>query len=80
MGWIHLLVPGIVFLAVMNDTSSLLTTPRVFIKNVDDTMAKIRRFIEDGADNLQLISDFDYTLTKFNVNGRKGASCHGILE
>jgi HAD superfamily hydrolase (TIGR01544 family) len=34
-----------------------------------------------GTSSLQVISDFDYTMTQFYVSpGRRGASCHCLIE
>lgn len=33
-----------------------------------------------GPESLQIISDFDMTMTKFTVNGKRGCSSHGVIE
>jgi 5'-nucleotidase len=40
----------------------------------------VRRIIADGGSNLQVISDFDMTLTRYSVDGRPGYSSHKVLE
>lgn len=42
--------------------------------------AKKKKFLEGGKDALQIITDFDLTMTKFWVNGKRGMSCHGVIE
>uniref|UniRef100_A0A667Y9R0 5'-nucleotidase n=1 Tax=Myripristis murdjan TaxID=586833 RepID=A0A667Y9R0_9TELE len=36
--------------------------------------------IKGGASKLQIITDFDMTLSKFSVNGKRCPSCHHIVE
>jgi 5'-nucleotidase len=43
-------------------------------------MRKIDLFRRGGAERLQVITDFDYTLTKYTVNGSPGLSCHRLIE
>ncbi|XP_048014367.1 cytosolic 5'-nucleotidase 3-like [Megalobrama amblycephala] len=33
-----------------------------------------------GSSTLQVISDFDMTLTRFSYNGKRCPTCHNILE
>lgn len=30
--------------------------------------------------NLQVVADFDFTLTKFHINGSRSPSCHGNID
>lgn len=37
--------------------------------------------MSSGSSELQVVSDFDYTMTRFFVSpGRRGASCHCLIE
>jgi cytosolic 5'-nucleotidase 3 len=53
---------------------------RVITPRPDMLKQKLELFRELGVDSLQVVSDFDFTISKFNVNGSRGASCHRILE
>lgn len=65
-------------------TTTATTAPtqsyRVVIKNPEEVRKKLDKLKADGAAKLQVISDFDMTLTKFRVNGERGMSSHGIIE
>ncbi|KAL7064663.1 hypothetical protein AAHC03_05538 [Spirometra sp. Aus1] len=50
------------------------------IKNPDAVKKKLTRMIALGKDNLQVISDFDWTLSKFVHKGEPNPTCHGIFE
>lgn len=53
----------------------------VLFKDYSDFERKKRRLIEGGARKLQIVTDFDYTMTKFFTEGHKrGASCHCLIE
>eukprot|EP00639_Heterosigma_akashiwo_P005900 CAMPEP_0194563678 /NCGR_PEP_ID=MMETSP0292-20121207/3639_1 /TAXON_ID=39354 /ORGANISM="Heterosigma akashiwo, Strain CCMP2393" /LENGTH=306 /DNA_ID=CAMNT_0039412659 /DNA_START=120 /DNA_END=1036 /DNA_ORIENTATION=- len=51
----------------------------VTIKDRDAVFGKLERFFADGPGKIQIISDFDYTLTKFHYDGKMGKSTHGVL-
>lgn len=58
---------------------------RTIVPNEDLYAKKVRKLTSgnDAIDNIQLILDFDRTITTFyydKVAGTKGASCHGIVE
>ncbi len=54
---------------------------RVVISNKVVFEQKIALFKDLGIENLLVVSDFDFTISKFKmVNGSRGASCHRILE
>uniref|UniRef100_A0A7S0WMC1 5'-nucleotidase n=1 Tax=Pyramimonas obovata TaxID=1411642 RepID=A0A7S0WMC1_9CHLO len=52
----------------------------VVIPNPASFAKKRQRIIDNGFANLQVIADFDRTLTMCRVNGKTGASCHGVME
>ncbi|GBG83215.1 hypothetical protein CBR_g36829 [Chara braunii] len=54
--------------------------PRVLIGNVEELERKKKAIRLGGRSKLQVIADFDMTLTKFRVNGRKGQTCHALLS
>jgi 5'-nucleotidase len=46
----------------------------------DDFMKKMSHFAAQGAGSLRVVSDFDFTMSKFLMNGKRGASCHRVIE
>ncbi|VDN09666.1 unnamed protein product [Dibothriocephalus latus] len=53
---------------------------QLHIKNPDAVKRKLTRIIALGKNNLQVISDFDWTMSKFYNKGDRTPSCHGIFE
>eukprot|EP01041_Mallomonas_annulata_P004008 gene4008-7985_t len=41
---------------------------------------KKAKFVSEGPHKFEVVSDFDYTLTKYKMKGIKGRSCHGVIE
>lgn len=56
-----------------NSTSVIMKDP----ERVRDIMGSIQRA---GSNTLQVISDFDMTLTRFAYNGKRCPTCHNILD
>uniref|UniRef100_H2ZQP4 5'-nucleotidase n=1 Tax=Ciona savignyi TaxID=51511 RepID=H2ZQP4_CIOSA len=52
----------------------------VFIKHEEVVAKKIQKLINGKSSSLQVISDFDRTLSRATYKDEKCASCHGILE
>jgi cytosolic 5'-nucleotidase 3 len=53
----------------------------IHYRNETDVNRKIAKIRSEGTKSLKVISDFDFTLTKFRMDdGRRGASCHRVLE
>lgn len=52
----------------------------VHVGNVAAFEAKIQALLNGGRKSVHLISDFDMTLTKYWLNGKRSVSSHGILE
>ncbi|KAH0509796.1 Cytosolic 5'-nucleotidase 3A [Microtus ochrogaster] len=50
------------------------------IKNPTGVEEIICGLIERGAAKLQIITDFDMTLSRFSYNGRRCPSCHNIID
>jgi len=46
------------------DIGRLLTSPNKGVRDVDQLVQKLNRFIEGGVEKLMVLADFDYTLTK----------------
>ena len=52
----------------------------VIIANIGLLVEKIKKFQEGGIEKMQVISDFDKTLTKSIINGEKANSVISILR
>ncbi|CAK8698404.1 unnamed protein product [Clavelina lepadiformis] len=52
----------------------------VHIKDESSVYAKLEALFKGGASSLQIISDFDMTLSRYSVNNQRCPSSHGILE
>lgn len=59
------------------DDLSVLKAQNVYIKNQDSVMKKINCLVEDGIDCLQIVSDYDLTLTKQHENGKQHVTSFG---
>lgn len=56
-----------------------LNDSHVYIKNKDSVVKVINSLIEGGTDCLQIVSDYDMTLTKQHDNGHKHFTSFGEL-
>ena len=52
----------------------------VLIGNPTIFRSRLQKFIDDGVHKLNVVADFDFTLTKFMLNGQRAYSCHRVLE
>ena len=55
-------------------------TTQAVIPRPEDFARKKAKFVRDGPTRLQVVADFDYTLTKFWLDGVRAASCHATIE
>lgn len=62
------------------DTVEELQRPCVRMKDPDLVEEKVCQLIEGGPKKLHVISDFDMTLTRLYLNGKRCSSCHGAIE
>lgn len=54
---------------------------RVLLPNRDRFKEKLQLFADDGKEKLLIVSDFDFTISRFAQRpGVRGASCHKVLE
>lgn len=54
---------------------------RVLFTNRTSFKNKLQRFVTDGKDKLLVVTDFDFTISRFAQRpGVRGASCHKVLE
>lgn len=65
----------------LRQASQQLFGGRVIVPNAVVFQQKLALFRDLGVDNLLVVSDFDFTISKFKmVSGQRGASCHRVLE
>jgi len=65
---------------VISNFTSILSDPRIKTKNMKALESKVATIIKDGHDKLQLVVDFDYTLTRAHKNGSPVACSWGVLH
>ncbi|CAL8108302.1 unnamed protein product [Calicophoron daubneyi] len=53
---------------------------KAYIRDVEETQRKLERLVEGGNQLLQVVSDFDRTMSKYRHNGSLIPTCHGIFE
>eukprot|EP00123_Amoebidium_parasiticum_P012255 comp21227_c0_seq1/m.28884 comp21227_c0_seq1/g.28884 ORF comp21227_c0_seq1/g.28884 comp21227_c0_seq1/m.28884 type:complete len:321 (-) comp21227_c0_seq1:39-1001(-) len=53
---------------------------RVVAADPQGTLAKVKSLQTEGLGGLQVITDFDRTLTMYKVDGKPGLTSHGIVE
>lgn len=53
---------------------------RVAFSNRATFFDKLSAFKKNGHSRLSIVSDFDFTISKFLIDGQRGASCHKIIE
>ncbi|XP_076088116.1 7-methylguanosine phosphate-specific 5'-nucleotidase A-like isoform X5 [Mytilus galloprovincialis] len=58
----------------------VLNKPNVHIGDPDHVKHVIEQIIQGGPDKLQIVADFDRTLTKYIHKGHVCATCHNVLE
>jgi hypothetical protein len=57
-----------------------LQAPHVHMADPDRVESIIAAMIEGGKDKLQVIADFDRTLSRFSYKGMIVPTCHGIID
>ncbi|KAF5403347.1 Cytosolic 5' nucleotidase III [Paragonimus heterotremus] len=57
-----------------------LSVASVHIKDVENTRRKLETLVASGSDSLQVVSDFDRTMSKYRHNDHLTPTCHGIFE
>lgn len=57
-----------------------LSNPSVFIRDPQRVEDILRAMQKAGSNTIQVISDFDMTLTRFAYNGKRCPTCHNILD
>uniref|UniRef100_A0A8C7Y570 5'-nucleotidase n=1 Tax=Oryzias sinensis TaxID=183150 RepID=A0A8C7Y570_9TELE len=57
-----------------------LSNPSVCMKDPQRVQDILHSMVKAGSNTLQVISDFDMTLTRFSHNGKRCPTCHNILD
>lgn len=57
-----------------------LSNPSVFMRDRQRVQEILQSMVNSGSNTLQVISDFDMTLTRFAFNGKRCPTCHNILD
>ncbi|KAI9326831.1 pyrimidine 5'-nucleotidase-domain-containing protein [Zopfochytrium polystomum] len=52
----------------------------VYIRDRNAVLDKLQRLVRGGKDALHIISDFDFTMTRYWVNGERGPATHRVLS
>jgi len=52
----------------------------IHIRDIKQVEQKIKDLSQGNHEKLQVITDFDYTLTKSHLNGTRCTTCHGVIE
>lgn len=52
----------------------------VIFSNKNNFIEKINTMKKYGPSKLSIITDFDYTLSKFSIDGNRGSCCHKVME
>jgi len=51
----------------------------IFIKDKEGFIIKLKKLIRDGKKNVQIVSDFDMTITRYWKDGQRTPSSHGVI-
>ncbi|WKX91844.1 hypothetical protein Q1695_010124 [Nippostrongylus brasiliensis] len=63
------------------DFDTILNHPQVMIRDRDAVEKKLRLMVDGGKEKLLVISDFDYTLSRFeDSQGRRCWTTHGVFD
>ncbi|KAH3747837.1 cytosolic 5'-nucleotidase 3A-like isoform X2 [Dreissena polymorpha] len=57
-----------------------LNKPHVHVRDREHVERILAKMVADGPNKLQVVADFDRTLTKFTHRGQVCATCHNVLE
>ncbi|ULT93111.1 hypothetical protein L3Y34_002950 [Caenorhabditis briggsae] len=61
--------------------NQLLSSPQVHVKDIKALTDKLSKFVAGGADQLMVISDFDFTLSRFaDKSGNRCSSCYCVFD
>ncbi|CAH8458074.1 unnamed protein product [Heterobilharzia americana] len=63
-----------------NSSIGSFNSPTVYIKNIQVVRQKLETLINSGRDKLEIVTDFDRTLSKYRHNGIILPTCYGIFE
>lgn len=52
----------------------------IYLKNKEELKIKLKKMKDDGINELQIVSDYDYTTSCFNINNESSSSLFGYEE
>lgn len=52
----------------------------ILIPNPQEFISKLRKLIDNGIENLEIVSDFDFTFTRFKIDETRGPSTYQLLQ
>lgn len=58
----------------------LLSMPNVFCRDPWEVAKRIMKIVHEGEKSVSVLTDFDMTMTRFMVNGKRGSSTHNAME
>ncbi|XP_008328181.1 cytosolic 5'-nucleotidase 3 [Cynoglossus semilaevis] len=64
----------------INEMIPELSNPSVYMRDPQRVQEILQSMMKAGSNTLQVISDFDMTLTRFEYNGKRCPTCHNILD
>lgn len=53
--------------------------PNIYIKDEEGFKLKLKKLIHEGKKSIQVVSDFDMTVTKYWKDGKRSPTSHGII-
>ena len=53
---------------------------QIHIPNQSILLSKLKKFIQQGVENLEIVTDYDMTFTRYKVNDVKGPSTYQLLQ
>ncbi|CAH1788977.1 unnamed protein product [Owenia fusiformis] len=59
---------------------ALLTKQGVYMRDPAYVEQLVKEIVSAGKDKLQVIADFDMTLSRFSINGKRCPTCHSVLD
>eukprot|EP00794_Sanderia_malayensis_P017512 gene17512-19262_t len=65
---------------IASELMGIFDSTDVYVRDPATLRGKLRHLVEDGKNKLQVLSDFDMTISKYLVGGERGDTSHGAIE